>query len=115
MEGNNTFASLERELRIRNYSIKTIKSYLHYNEELLRYRSKDPREITADDIREYLDYLGTDKSTSTISVAYNAIQFYYKEIWRRSFFIHLKPPRKKASSDPKITGYMLEKLTFSSL
>ena len=94
MPDDNTFDSLKRELRFRNYSRNTIDSYLHYNEELLRYRQKDPREIGGEDVKAYLDYLSLGRSVSTVSVAYNAIRFYYKEIWRRSFFLNIKQPRK---------------------
>jgi len=91
---NNTFASLERELRIRNYSRSTIDSYVHYNEELLRFCEKDPREITTEDIKNYFDYLGEKVSSSTVSVAYNAIHFYYGQIWKRNFFINIQQPKK---------------------
>jgi site-specific recombinase XerD len=94
MDNNNTFNSLARELHFRNYSPKTIESYLHYNSELLRFCEKDPREVNSNDIKDYLDFLATDKSASTVSVAYNAIHFYYQEIWRRSFFNNIKQPRK---------------------
>lgn len=94
MEKSNTFSSLERELRFRNYSRKTAESYLHYNREVLRFCQKDPREINSGDIKDYLDFLGRENSASTVSVAYNAIRFYYKEIWRRSFFLNLKQPRR---------------------
>lgn len=94
MQEDNTFANLERELRIRNYSQRTIESYVYYNEELLRFCNKDPREVTTDDIKDYLDFLGKGRSTSTVSVAYNALHFYYKEIWHRSFFVNMHQPRK---------------------
>lgn len=95
MENDKTFATLSRELRIRNYSPRTIESYMYYNRELLRFCEKDPREVSTEDIKDYLDYVARDKSASTVSVAYNAIQFYYKEIWRRSFFVYLKHPKKE--------------------
>lgn len=94
MENSNTFDSLSRELRIRNYSRRTIESYVYYNEELLRFCNKDPREVATDDIKDYLDFLSKGRSTSTVSVAYNALHFYYKEIWRRSFFVNIHQPRK---------------------
>ncbi len=94
MENSNTFASLERELRIRNYSRRTIESYVYYNEELLRFCEKDPREVTTDDIKDYLDFLAKGRSASTVSVAYSALHFYYKEIWHRSFFVNMHQPRK---------------------
>lgn len=95
MQEDKTFETLKRELRIRNYSQNTIDAYVHYNGELLRYREKNPREITTEDIKEYLDYLASGKSASTVSVAYGALQFYYREIWKRSFFISLKRPKKE--------------------
>lgn len=95
MQEDKTFETLKRELRIRNYSHNTIDSYVYYNRELLRYRQKDPREINTEDIKEYLDYLAGTRSASTVSVAYGALMFYYKEIWRRSFFVALKRPKKE--------------------
>lgn len=95
MQGGNTFDTLARELRIRNYSQKTADSYIFYNREMLRFCQKDPREINSEDIRAYLDWLARDRSSSTVSVAYNALLFYYKNIWHRQFFVNLPHPRKE--------------------
>ncbi|KKQ27457.1 MAG: Phage integrase family protein [Candidatus Magasanikbacteria bacterium GW2011_GWC2_37_14] len=94
MSEDNTFANLTRELRIRNYSGRTIELYVHYNAELLNFCQKDPREVTTEDIKNYLDYLTQKSSASTVSVAYNAIHFYYGEIWKRSFFLNIHQPKK---------------------
>ncbi len=95
MEGGNTFAALARELRIRNYSQKTAESYIFYNKEFLRFCQKDPREVSSEDIRNYLDWMVRERSSSTVSVAYNALLFYYKTICRRQLFINLPHPRKE--------------------
>jgi integrase/recombinase XerD len=95
MEEGNTFDNLARELRIRNYSQKTADAYVYYNQELLRFCLKNPREITTEDIKNYLDYLAGRRSSSTVSVAYNAVQFYYKIICHRNFFVNLRHPRKE--------------------
>lgn len=94
MEKDNTFDTLARELRIRNYSQKTAKSYIYYNRELLRFCQKDPREVSSNDVKDYLDFLHREHSSSTVSVAYNAIHYYYKEIWHRSLFLNIKHPKK---------------------
>lgn len=94
MGNANIFSNLVRELKIRNYSQKTAKSYLHYNQELLRYCQKNPREVNAEDIKHYLNLLSDNCCANTVSVAYNAIQFYYREIWRRSVFANLRHPKK---------------------
>lgn len=93
MQGNNQYPSkdpmfrLEQEMRIRNFSPKTIKSYLHYNKELLRFASKFSDEITKQDIRDYLDFLvSSNKSASTLNLAINSFKFYYQNIMHRKFF-----------------------------
>jgi len=95
MQEGNTFDALVRELRIRNYSGKTAESYLFYNQEFLRFCQKIPRAVNAEDIRNYLDFLARERSSSTVSVAYNALLFYYKTIWQRQFFVSLSHPRKE--------------------
>ena len=98
MKEDNTFdktlAGLERELRVRNYSRQTAESYLFYNKNFLAYCKKDPREVKTEDLKVYLDALAQSRSASTVSVAYNALLFYYKNIWRRTFFINFPHPRK---------------------
>ena len=101
MKEDKTFSTLGRELRIRNYSRKTMKSYLYYNRQLLNFFQKEPREITVENIKEYLDFLVLEKSSSTVALALSAIKFYYKEIWHRAFFIDFKFP-KKAKSLPVV-------------
>ncbi len=67
MKEGNTFDNLARELRIRNYSKKTANSYIRYNQEFLRFCEKDPREATAEDIKNYLDYLAQEWSWKQIN------------------------------------------------
>jgi site-specific recombinase XerD len=93
MQGNYQYPSkdpmfrLEQEMRIRNFSRKTIKSYLYYNKELLRFASKFADEVCRQDIRDYLDFLvSSNKSASTMNVAINALKFYYQGILNRKFF-----------------------------
>ncbi|NOQ67887.1 tyrosine-type recombinase/integrase [Patescibacteria group bacterium] len=90
--------NLKRELKIRGFSPKTIKSYLYYNTNLLKFNSKSPKNINSDDIKEYLLYLKNKSlSNSTLNVAINAIKFYYTQILRRKFFVNKKIVRTKKS------------------
>lgn len=78
---------LSQEMRLRNFSNKTTKSYLHYNKELLRFASKSVKEINRQDIKDYLDFLiSSGKTASTLNVAINALKFYYQGILHRKFF-----------------------------
>jgi len=104
MQGNNKYPSkdpmfrLAQEMRIRNFSQKTIKSYLYYNKEILRFANKFISEINKQDIRDYLDFLiSSQKSASTLNVAINALKFYYQSILHRKFFdfeVGIKRPKE---------------------
>lgn len=94
MNGNYLYQSkdplyrLAQEMRIRNFSRKTIHAYIYYNKELLRFANKDVKEINKQDIRDYIDYLfNTGKSSSTVNLLINALKFYYEGVLGRRFFI----------------------------
>src|SRR3989338_9148737 len=59
------FDSLKKELEIRNFSPKTIKAYLYYNTDLVRYCQKDPTTISEIDIKEYVRYLLSERKVSS--------------------------------------------------
>lgn len=93
---------LKQEMKLRNYSQKTVKSYIHYINECLRFASSGPREIKEKDVRDYLEYLAdSGKSASTLNTAYSALQFYFGKILRRKFFINL-PRAKKEKKLPVV-------------
>jgi len=95
MKGNYKYPSkdpmfrLEQEMRLRNFSQKTIRAYLHYNKELLRFANyKSPKGINKQDIRDYLDFLlRSNKSSATVNLVVNALKFYYEKILQRKFFV----------------------------
>ena len=51
---------LEKELVARKYSPKTIKTYLHYNDNFLKFSGKNPHEISNTDVKDYLFHLVYD-------------------------------------------------------
>ena len=68
---------LKQEMKIRNFSQKTIESYLHYITKCLNWSNKSPRDITGEDIRFYLEKLAKDNvSASTLNTVYSALRFY---------------------------------------
>lgn len=87
---------LRRELVSRKYSPRTIKAYVHYNGEVLKFFGKNPYEITNNDVKDYLFHLVEEKdvSTSTLNTTINALKFYYGEILKRSFVYEIKRPKK---------------------
>lgn len=87
--------NLERELKIRGFSRRTIESYLLYNRLFLEFAKKSSKEVTNDDIRSYLESM-KDKgcANSTLNVALNALKFYYKGILKRGFFFDIRGAKK---------------------
>ncbi len=77
---------LEKELATRKYSPRTIKAYIHYNEEFLKFSRKNPHEVENDDVKDYLFHLVEEKevSASTLNIAINALKFYYGEVLKKS-------------------------------
>jgi len=79
------FEILLQEMKLRNFSLKTIKAYLFYNQKFIEFIKKSPKEISGNDIRNYLLYLESKKkSTSMINLAHNALNFYYGIILRKN-------------------------------
>lgn len=79
-----TFETLLQEMKLRNYSPKTIKAYLYHNKVFLQFIQKNPKEVSGQDIRNYLLHLiEKQKSSSSINLAHNALAFYYGKILRK--------------------------------
>ena len=90
------FEDLRRELVSRKYSAKTIKAYVYYNLDFLKFVRKKTTEVTNENIRDYLVYLAEKKevSTSSLNIAISALKFYYGEILKRNFVYEVKRPKK---------------------
>ena len=87
---------LERELSIRKYSRKTIKSYMRYNRDFLLITGKSPEEVGNEDIKKYLYHMieQRDIAISTLNIIINALKFYYGEILGKKFIYEIKRPKK---------------------
>ena len=89
------FDALKKELEIRNFSPKTVRAYLFYNSDLIRYCQKDPAAVKEQDIKGYLWHLLEERkvSASTARLAINAIKFYYRNVKRRKFQFYCRLPK----------------------
>lgn len=87
---------LEQEMKIRNFSQKTIESYVYYITKCLCWSNKSPKDIAGEDIRNYLGYLADNNvSASTLNTVYSALRFYFVSVLHRNFFASI--PRAKKS------------------
>ena len=91
-------AKLRQEMKLRNFSQKTIKAYLYYITDILDFANLSPKSVDAESIRRYLEKLANEgKSASTLNSAYSALKFYFEKILCRRFFISIpraKTPKK---------------------
>ncbi|HAO52677.1 TPA: integrase [Candidatus Magasanikbacteria bacterium] len=92
----------KQEMKLRGFSNKTIKSYLYYTQECLRFASVGASEVTAKIVRDYLEYLAdSGKSASTLNVAYSSLDLYFGKILHRKFFVNI-PRAKKTKKLPVV-------------
>jgi len=88
-------AKAERELKLRNYSPRTIKSYLRFIKEYLKYVNKNKFTDKNEAIRDFLSLKEKDGlSPQTINLALNSIKFLYREILKDESKIDLKYSKK---------------------
>lgn len=93
------FETVRREMRLRNYSHKTVKAYLSCLRAFVRYfRPRHPRQLSNGDIRNYLLHLLEIecRSSGTVNQVFNALRFLYVDLYHRPFVIDSLPrPRKE--------------------
>jgi len=93
---------MQQEMKLRNFSPKTIKSYSYYITNILHFANKGASSISTEDIRNYLESLSNlNSSASTLNSAYSALKFYFEKILRRKFFAHI-PRAKKEKKLPTV-------------
>lgn len=84
-----------REMGLRNYSSKTMDAYLSVIRDLYASYRKPLKNLTADEIKDYL-YHKQQKglSSQTIALAANAINFLYTQIYVRPGFQRIRHPKR---------------------
>ena len=87
---------MKMDLELKNYSLRTMETYLGCVRSFAAYYGKSPEEMGYDEIRNYLYYLLKDKkaSQSAVNQAYSALKFLYQTTLRREWD-PLKIPRRK--------------------
>jgi integrase/recombinase XerD len=86
-----------RELTIRNYSRRTISSYLRYIEEYLRYVKENKKENKEEAIKDFLLVKkNCGQSPQTINLSLCAIKFFYREILKTPDKINIKTAKRSS-------------------
>lgn len=70
-----------QELRLRNYSIKTISSYLRCLKDYFDFKKHDVEKVAIENIKQFLlDKQAKKYSPQTVNLYLNAIKFFYREV-----------------------------------
>jgi len=86
---------IEQELKLRNYSPKTIKAYTFVARDLYEYFKKPLGTLSEQNIKKYLINKQDKKlSSQTISLYANAINFIFREIYKKEDFVKIRHPKK---------------------
>ena len=89
-------ARLAQELIIWGFSKRTIKSYLSHNQRFLDFCKKSARNISNQDIKDYLLFLKV-KGYANISLnnVISALKFYYQQVLKRRLFFNIVRPKRE--------------------
>jgi site-specific recombinase XerD len=96
-------SDLEKELRSREYSRRTLSTYLRCVHNFLSAMRKRPSKISAQEIRDYLISL-RDKGlrSSTVNLAAAAIQFFYETVGKMPYHMEPVARMKEPRQLPKV-------------
>ena len=82
------FDTLEREIKMRHYSPKTLKAYRGWTRRFQTFtKSKDYQLLSQKDVIDFLSYLAVEKkvSASSQNQAFNALLFLFKQVLKKEF------------------------------
>ncbi|GJQ21985.1 MAG: integrase [Bacteroidia bacterium] len=107
-ERRGLFEVLVEEMRLRNYSPKTIKAYKSNIRSFVRhFAPRHPRALTEEDIRRYLVYLISERRhpAGTVNQVYNSLKFLYEGLYGREFMFEKLPRPMKDRRLPDVLSY----------
>jgi integrase/recombinase XerD len=102
---------IERELKIKNYSPKTIKSYLYGLRTYFSFKDNNFTELDQENIRNFLLHC-EDKNISPQSrnLFLNAIKFYYRNVLKKSDKIYIQSAKKPQSLPVVLSRIEIKKI-----
>lgn len=85
------------EMKIRNLSKKTIKSYLHHSSKFLDFTNKPIDSITSEDIKKYISYFFRDDGSNFSSVrqCISSLNFLFNIVLGRNILLNFPYPKKE--------------------
>ena len=105
MDIQNNLKRVERELKIRNYSPKTIKSYLYGLKKYFAFKNQDFEYLDTDNVKDFL-LVAQNKNISaqTRNLYLSAIKFFYRNIIKVNKKIEIQLAKKNKSLPVVLTN-----------
>ncbi|OIO81551.1 hypothetical protein AUJ84_00800 [Candidatus Pacearchaeota archaeon CG1_02_32_132] len=104
---------LQTELKLRGFSILTIRNYSFFVNKFLKSAGKEAEELTEEDVRIYLASMFDTKSRNTIMLAAAAIKFFFTEILGKEVG-KIKVPKKEMQLPEVLTKEEVKRLIDSA-
>jgi len=88
---------MEREMKLRNFSKKTIKSYLYQARRFLVFIQKPPESVTENDVRKYIHYSFRDDGSnfSAVRQSLSALKFLFSSTLHKNLLLNIPYPKKE--------------------
>ena len=103
---NESMDKLVRELEIRNFSNKTVKSYTYAVENFLKYAQN--KEMNEDSVKDYIQILIKKQNPSTVSSNLSAIEFFFEKVLNKK--IKLPHPKRNKPIPEVLTAEEVKNL-----
>lgn len=105
----------ERELKIRNYSPKTIKSYLYGLQRYFAFKKTDLARLDQENIKNFLLFCESKRvSPQSRNLFLNAIKFYYRKVNKNSQKIEIQSAKEPAGLPIVLARGEIEKIIKST-
>jgi len=94
------------EMRLRNFSEKTVKAYLCYIQDLANHHRRSPALLSTEDVKDYLLHMINERkaAASTVNLAYSSFKFFYTRVVDRGDVIEAVPRPRKGKTKPVVLG-----------
>ncbi|MBU0999040.1 tyrosine-type recombinase/integrase [Patescibacteria group bacterium] len=101
----------ERELKIRNYSKRTVKSYLYGLKEYFTFKKNKLENLDIENIKDFLLFCENKSvSAQTRNLFLNAIKFYYRNVVKVASKIDIRSAKKKKNLPVVLSRNEIEKI-----
>tara|TARA_Y100000310_G_scaffold284177_1_gene306794 strand:+ start:4854 stop:5693 length:840 start_codon:yes stop_codon:yes gene_type:complete len=93
MDKQSALEKLRTELKLRGFSVLTVRNYSFFVGKFLEKNDKDTDELNEDNVKSYLGDMFDSKSKNTIMLAAASLKFFYQDVLGKDFS-KIKIPKK---------------------